>query len=84
MNLSGSRRRIDRDRDLTGSVSSRAGGDISHFLGGPNSSSSPLSVSTEDLSIMSSRTRSISPKINVNSATSNGLSNLDDDNPDRS
>lgn len=67
-----SRRRVDRgDRDFLGSVSSRGAADMSEYSLGPNSSS-PLTLSTEDLSIMSA-TRSISPKRNVYATTTSGL-----------
>jgi hypothetical protein len=68
---SGNRRRVDRDRDFLGSLSQSRGGvsvsDMDFSVLGGNStanSSSPLSMSTEDLSI--------SGKLNANaSATSN-------------
>ena len=68
---SGNRRRVDRDREFLGSLSQSRGGvsvsDMDFSILGGNStanSSSPLSMSTEDLSI--------SGKLNANaSATSN-------------
>lgn len=65
-----SRRRVDRDRDFLGSISTRGGASIASdmdfsLLGGNSTanSSSPLTLSTEDLSI--------SGKVNANaSATS--------------
>lgn len=68
---SSARRRVDRDRDFLGSISMRGGASVSSdmdlsLLGGNSTanSSSPLTLSTEDLSI--------SGKLNANaSATSN-------------
>ena len=77
---SATRRRVDRDRDFLGSISSRAGTsgfdqtDLS--LLGSNSTSSPLTLSTEDLSIVSN-----SGKVNVNASAT---SNIKEENPDSS
>ena len=79
---SGTRRRVDRDRDFLGSISSRAGTsgfdqtDLS--LLGSNSTSSPLTLSTEDLSIVSN---SGGHKVNVNASAT---SNIKEENPDSS
>ena len=71
---SSSRRRVDRsEREFLGSVSSRGAGDLS--------SSSPLTMSTEDLSFVGSR--SLSPKRNLNATTTSGLGEQSNDAPAR-
>lgn len=71
---SSSRRRVDRsEREFLGSVSSRGAGDLS--------SSSPLTMSTEDLSFVGSR--SLSPKRNLNATTTSGLGEQANDAPAR-
>ena len=72
---------MDRDRDFLGSISSRAGTsgldqtDLS--LLGSNSTSSPLTLSTEDLSMISNSGH----KVNVNASAT---SNIKEENPDSS
>ena len=75
---SATRRRVDRDRDFLGSISSRAGmsgaSDLSLFEGNSTAnSSSPLTMSTEDLSI--------SGKVNANASAT---SNIKEENPESS
>ena len=78
---SSSRRRVDRtDREFLGSVSSRGASDLFEFSVGPNSSS-PLTMSTEDLSIVTSR--SLSPKRNLNATTTSGLADQTNEQPAR-
>ena len=89
---SSSRRRAERERDFLGSFSARGGADLTDSpmsssllsLGdagdgrrGPASSSSPLALSTEDISLMSSSSaRSASPssaKRNANASATSGM-----------
>ena len=75
---SATRRRVDRDRDFLGSISSRAGmsgaSDFSLMEGNSTAnSSSPLTMSTEDLSI--------SGKVNANASAT---SNIKEENPESS
>lgn len=76
------RRRVDRDRDFLGSISSRAGGvsglsEMDSSLLSTANSSSPLTLSTEDLSIMSNS----GGKVNVNASAT---SNIKEENPESS
>ena len=76
------RRRVDRDRDFLGSLSSRAGGvsglsEMDSSLLSTANSSSPLTLSTEDLSIMSNS----GGKVNVNASAT---SNIKEENPESS